>query len=76
MGIFITDAIPHRVRVRLGALALVSIGLLLSAGGAMIPAAADNGPLYVAPGPGRVENWATSLAARLNRPPAAQPIWS
>jgi hypothetical protein len=30
---------------------LVRIGLLFSVGGAMIPADADNGPLYVAPGP-------------------------
>jgi hypothetical protein len=51
MGILITGAIPRKARVRLSALALVRIGLLLSAGGAMIPAAADNAPLYVAPGP-------------------------
>jgi len=30
---------------------LVRIGLLLSIGGTIIPAQADNGPLYVAPGP-------------------------
>lgn len=51
MGIFITDAIPRKARVRPSALGLVRIGLLLCVGGAMIPAAADNGPLYVAPGP-------------------------
>jgi hypothetical protein len=51
MGILITDAIPRKARVRPSALGLVRIGLLLSVGGAMIPAAADNGPLYVAPGP-------------------------
>jgi hypothetical protein len=51
MGIFITDAIPRKARVRLSAIGMVRMGLLLGVGGAMIPAAADNGPLYVAPGP-------------------------
>jgi hypothetical protein len=46
MGILITDSISHKIRVR-----LALIGLLLSVGGAMMPAAADNGPLYLAPGP-------------------------
>jgi hypothetical protein len=31
--------------------ALIGIGLLFSISGAMTPATADNGPLYVAPGP-------------------------
>jgi hypothetical protein len=47
MGILSTDSASQKVRVRL---ALIGIGLLLSVSGAM-PAAADNGPLYVAPGP-------------------------
>jgi hypothetical protein len=47
MGILITESISQKVRVRL---ALIGIGLLFSVGGAM-PAAADSGPLYVAPGP-------------------------
>ena len=47
MGIVISDSISRKVRVRL---ALIGIGLLLSVG-AMMPSAADNGPLYVAPGP-------------------------
>jgi hypothetical protein len=51
MGILITDAIPRKARVTPSALGLVRMGLLLSVVGAMIPAAADNGPLYVAPGP-------------------------
>jgi hypothetical protein len=46
MGILFTDSIFRDARVR-----LALIGLLLSVGGAMMPAAADNGPLYVAPGP-------------------------
>lgn len=48
MGILIAGVIYRKARMSLG---LVCIGLLLSVGGAMIPAAADNGPLYVAPGP-------------------------
>jgi hypothetical protein len=51
MCILITDAIPRKARARPSALGLVRMVLLLSVGGAMIPAAADNGPLYVAPGP-------------------------
>ena len=51
MGILITAAIPRKARVTPSALGLVRMGLLLSVVGAMIPAAADNGPLYVAPGP-------------------------
>jgi hypothetical protein len=48
MGILIAGAISRQARVRL---AFIGIGLLSSVGGAMMPAAADNGPLYVAPGP-------------------------
>jgi hypothetical protein len=48
MGILITDPVSQKVRVRV---ALIGLGLLLSVGGAIMPAAADNGPLYVAPGP-------------------------
>src|ERR1700731_931721 len=51
MGILISGAISRKARVRLRVLSLVRIGLLLSVGSAMIPAEADNGPLYVAPGP-------------------------
>jgi hypothetical protein len=51
MGILITGAIYRKARLRLVALSLVRIGLLFSVGGAMIPADADNGPLFVAPGP-------------------------
>jgi hypothetical protein len=51
MGILISGAISRKARVRRRVLSLVRIGLLLSVGGAMIPAEADNGPLYVAPGP-------------------------
>jgi hypothetical protein len=51
MAILITEVIPREARVRPSALGLVRMVLLLSVGGAMIPAAADNGPLYVAPGP-------------------------
>ena len=51
MGILITDAIPRKARVKLSALGLVRMGLLLAVGGAMNPVLADNGPLYVAPGP-------------------------
>jgi hypothetical protein len=48
MGIFITGTIPRK---RLHALVLFRIGLLLSVGAAVIPAEAEDGPLYVAPGP-------------------------
>jgi hypothetical protein len=48
MGILITGTIPRK---RPHALVLVRIGLLLSVGAAVIPAEAENGPLYVAPGP-------------------------
>jgi hypothetical protein len=51
MGIVVARAISRKTRMRLPVAALVRIGLLLSIGGAMIPAEADNGPLYVAPGP-------------------------
>jgi hypothetical protein len=48
MGILITGTIPRR---RLHVLVLFRIGLLLSVGAAMIPAEAEDGPLFVAPGP-------------------------
>jgi len=48
MGIYSTGFTSRQARLRL---ALIGIGLLSSVGGAMIPAEADNGPLYVAPGP-------------------------
>jgi hypothetical protein len=48
MGILITRTIPRK---RLYALVLFRMGLLLSIGAAMIPAEAEDGPLYVAPGP-------------------------
>lgn len=48
MGILITRTIPRK---RLHALVLFRMGLLLSIGAAMIPAEAEDGPLYVAPGP-------------------------
>jgi hypothetical protein len=51
MGILFSGAISRKARVRLRVLSLVRIGLLLSIGGAVIPAEADNGSLYVAPGP-------------------------
>jgi hypothetical protein len=50
MGIVVASAISRKTRMRLSVVALVRIGLLLSIG-ATIPAEADNGPLYVAPGP-------------------------
>jgi hypothetical protein len=49
MGIVITSAISRKTRMRLRV--LVGIGLFAGVGGAMLPAEADNGPLYVAPGP-------------------------
>jgi hypothetical protein len=51
MGILFSGVVSRKARVGLRVLSLVRIGLLLSVGGAMIPAEADNGPLYVAPGP-------------------------
>jgi len=48
MGILITGTIPRK---RLHALALFRIGLLFSVGAATVPAEAEDGPLYVAPGP-------------------------
>jgi hypothetical protein len=50
MGTRIAGGIPRKTRLKLSALCLIRIGLLLCVGGAMIPAVADNGPLYVAPG--------------------------
>jgi hypothetical protein len=49
MGIVVARAISRKKRMKLRV--LVGIGLFSSVGGAMIPAQADNGPLYVAPGP-------------------------
>ena len=51
MGTLFAGAIFRKTRVRRGALPLLGMGLLLSVGGAMIPAEAGDGPLYVAPGP-------------------------
>src|ERR1700732_2825130 len=51
MGILITGGISRGAPARPHALALIGAALLLSGGVAMIPAEADNGPLYVAPGP-------------------------
>jgi hypothetical protein len=51
MGILIAGVISRSSRVQRGALPLLGMGLLLSVGGAMIPAQAGDGPLYVAPGP-------------------------
>jgi hypothetical protein len=48
MDMLITGKIPRK---RLHVLVLFRIGLLLSAGAAMTPAEAEDGPLYVAPGP-------------------------
>ena len=48
MGILITGTIPRK---RLNAMVPFCLGLLLSVGAAMIPAEAEDGPLYVAPGP-------------------------
>jgi hypothetical protein len=50
MGILIFRARTRRERAGLRVLALVIFGLF-SVGGAVLPAAADNGALYVAPGP-------------------------
>jgi hypothetical protein len=51
MGILNIGATTLTARAALRALALVGFGLLFSAGTGILPAAADNGPLYVAPGP-------------------------
>jgi len=50
MGNLIIDAMTLKARAGLRAIALIGFGLF-SVGGPILPAAADNGPLYVAPGP-------------------------
>lgn len=50
MRILIIGASTREARARLHAVALLGLGLL-GAGGMVLPAVADNGPLYVAPGP-------------------------
>jgi prepilin-type processing-associated H-X9-DG protein len=50
MGGLIIGAIILKARNCRRAVALIGIGLIC-VGGAVLPAAADNGPLYVAPGP-------------------------
>ena len=50
MGILIIGAMTRMARANL-APALVGLGLFFGVGGAILPAAADNGALYVAPGP-------------------------
>lgn len=51
MGILIVGAMTRVARDKLRALALVAAALFFSVGGAILPAAADDGALYVAPGP-------------------------
>jgi hypothetical protein len=51
MGILIIDAMTRAARSRLRALAFLAVALFFGVGGAILPAAADNGALYVAPGP-------------------------
>ena len=51
MEILVVGAMTHTARVRLRGIALVGLALFLGVGGAILPAAADNGALYVAPGP-------------------------
>lgn len=51
MGTLMTGAMTRKARAGLRALAWVGFGLFFSAGAAILPAAADNGALYVAPGP-------------------------
>ena len=50
MGSPIIGAMTPKARVRLRTVALIGLGLFTVAG-AIVPAAADNGALYVAPGP-------------------------
>jgi hypothetical protein len=50
MRILIIGAATHETRLPQRAVALAGFALL-GAGGMVLPAAADNGPLYVAPGP-------------------------
>jgi hypothetical protein len=51
MEILIFGAMTRVAPVRLRGVALLGFALLFSVGGAIRPAAADNGALYVAPGP-------------------------
>jgi hypothetical protein len=51
MGILIIGAMTRVARDYLRVLALVTVALVFSVGGTILPAAADNGALYVAPGP-------------------------
>jgi hypothetical protein len=51
MGILIIGAMTRAAPDKLRALALVAVALFFSIGGTIHPAAADNGALYVAPGP-------------------------
>ncbi len=51
MDILITGAMTLVARVAPRSLALVGFALLFSIGGTILSAAADNGALYVAPGP-------------------------
>src|ERR1700689_1338018 len=50
MPSLIIGAMSYGARARLRAVALIGFGLF-SVAGAILPAAADNGSLYVAPGP-------------------------
>ena len=50
MSILISSAMTRMARAR-PALALVGSAVFFSVAGAILPVAADNGPLYVAPGP-------------------------
>jgi hypothetical protein len=51
MDILIIGAIARVARANLRALAIVGVALFFSVGGTSLPAAAENGALYVAPGP-------------------------
>jgi hypothetical protein len=51
MGILIIDAMTRVARDRPHVPALVAAAMFFSVGGTIPPAAADNGALYVAPGP-------------------------
>lgn len=50
MGSPIIGAMTPKARVRLRTVALIGLGLF-SVAGTILPASADNGALYVAPGP-------------------------
>jgi hypothetical protein len=51
MGILIIGAMTRVARDKLRALALAAAALFFSVGGTILPAAAEKGDLYVAPGP-------------------------